>query len=87
MPMTGTLSSGGRPNSDLFGVAARHSGHGVRVVDAGLHPVHVAPELQFLRHEDTRAVQPRFVENRGIPAALVLEIVNGIDDAQRAPTE
>ena len=72
---------------DLLGVAVRDGCHHVSILDARFHPVHVAPELQAARDEDTRRVQPCFLQNGGIPASLVLQVMHGIDDAGCPPAQ
>ena len=68
---------------DLLGVTARYGCHHIGVHDAGFHPIHVAPELQTVGSENVRRIQPSLVQDRGIPAPLVLKVMNGIDDACR----
>src|SRR5262249_54371160 len=72
---------------DLLGVAARDGGNDVGVVNTALHPVHIAPVFQPLRPEYLPAVETYLVQNRRIPVALVLEIVDGVDDARTTPPQ
>ncbi len=53
----------------------------IGVHDAGFHPVYVAPELQAARIKDLRAVQPGLIEDGGVPASLVLQVMNAVDNA------
>ncbi len=69
---------------NLLGVAPRDGGDDVGVVDPRLHPVDVAPELESGRDEDAGALQARLVENGWIPASLILQVVDGVDDARSA---
>src|SRR5579871_2445926 len=67
----------------LVCVAVRDRRHHVGVVDACLHPVHIAPEFQSARNEDLRSLQADLVQNGRVPAPLVLQVMYGIDDARR----
>src|SRR6266566_6322915 len=68
---------------DFLGVAMRDGCYDIGVHDAGFHPVYVAPELQAARNEDLRAIQPGLVQNGGVPASLVLQVMHAVDDAGR----
>ena len=57
--------------------------HHIGVHDACFHPVHVTPELQAVRGEDARRIQTGLIQDGGIPAPLVLQVMHGIDDAGR----
>src|SRR5262249_52992030 len=51
------------------------------------HPVHVAPILQPLRPKHPRAVEADLIQYRGVPVPLILQVVNGVDDAPAPSTQ
>src|SRR5579859_2014196 len=67
---------------NLLGVAARDCRHHIGIHDARFHPVDITPELQAAQGKDARAVQPRLIQNGGIPAPLVLQVMDRIDNAR-----
>src|SRR5712692_507404 len=72
---------------DLLGIAMRDGCDDIGVHDAGFHPVYVPPELQAARIKNLRAVQPGLIEDGGIPASLVLQVMNTVDNAGHPPTK
>jgi len=44
----------------------------------------IAPIFEAVGHEDPRTVESRLLQDSGVPTPLILEVVNGIDDAHRA---
>src|SRR6266571_9010165 len=65
---------------DLLGIAMRDGCYDISVHYASFHPVHVAPELQSSRSKNLRAVQRGLIEDGGVPASLVLRVMNAVDN-------
>src|SRR5205807_6412044 len=57
---------------DFLGITVRDGRHYIGIYNTGFHPVHIPPEFQSIRNEDAARVQPSLVEDRDIPAPLVL---------------
>ena len=72
---------------NFLGIAMRDGRHHIGVDDTCFHPVHIAPKLQAARVEEIVAVQSCFLQDGGIPASLVLQIMDSIDDTGRPPAQ
>src|SRR5690348_9442170 len=66
---------------DLLGIAMRNGRYDISVHNAGLHPVHIAPEFQAARVKNLRTSQPGLIQDGRIPTPLVLQVMNAIHDA------
>src|SRR5258708_10273494 len=57
---------------DFFGIAVRDGCHYIGIYNTSFHPVHIPPEFESIRNEDIGWVQPCLIEDRDVPAPLVL---------------